>query len=151
MSILVDNNTRLLVQGITGREGTFHTNHMIAYGTNVVAGVTPGKGGMTFEGEGAKVPVFNTVQKAVEETGANSTVIFVPARFAVDAIFEAADAGIELIVCLTEYIPVLDMMVGDGGPVVEAQHHPDTHGFPHNHLLCIQQQANQCSKNPQCD
>ena len=110
MSILVDNNTRLLVQGITGREGTFHTNHMIAYGTNVVAGVTPGKGGMTFEGEGAKVPVFNTVQKAVEETGANSTVIFVPARFAVDAIFEAADAGIELIVCLTEYIPVLDMI-----------------------------------------
>ncbi len=110
MSILVDNNTRLLVQGITGREGTFHTNHMIAYGTNVVAGVTPGKGGMTFEGEGVKVPVFNTVQKAVEETGANSTVIFVPARFAVDAIFEAADAGIELIVCLTEYIPVLDMI-----------------------------------------
>jgi succinyl-CoA synthetase alpha subunit len=107
---LVDNNTRLLVQGITGREGTFHTNHMIAYGTNVVAGVTPGKGGMTFEGEGLKVPIFNTVQKAVEATGANSTVIFVPARFAVDAIYEAADAGIELIVCLTEYIPVLDMI-----------------------------------------
>ena len=97
MSILVDNNTRLLVQGITGREGTFHTNHMIAYGTNVVAGVTPGKGGAIFEGEGAKVPVFNTVQKAVEETGANATVIFVPARFAVDAIYEAADASIELI------------------------------------------------------
>lgn len=110
MSILVDNNTRLLVQGITGREGTFHTNHMIAYGTNVVAGVTPGKGGSVFESAGASVPVFNTVQKAVEETGANSTVIFVPARFAVDAIFEAADAGIELIVCLTEYIPVLDMI-----------------------------------------
>jgi succinyl-CoA synthetase alpha subunit len=110
MSILVDNDTRLLVQGITGREGTFHTNQMIAYGTNVVAGVTPGKGGMTFEGGGAKVPVFNTVQKAVEETGANATVIFVPARFAVDAIYEAADAGIELIVCLTEYIPVLDMI-----------------------------------------
>jgi len=110
MSILVDNNTRLLVQGITGREGTFHTNHMIAYGTNVVAGVTPGKGGTTFAGEGANVPVFNTVRKAVEDTGANSTVIFVPARFAVDAIFEAADAGIELIVCLTEYIPVLDMI-----------------------------------------
>jgi succinyl-CoA synthetase alpha subunit len=83
---------------------------MIAYGTNVVAGVTPGKGGMLFEGEGVKVPVFNTVQRAVEETGANTTVIFVPARFAVDAIFEAADAGIELIVCLTEYIPVLDMI-----------------------------------------
>jgi succinyl-CoA synthetase alpha subunit len=83
---------------------------MIAYGTNVVAGVTPGKGGMIFAGEGAKVPVFNTVQKAVEETGANASVIFVPARFAVDAIYEAADAGIELIVCLTEYIPVLDMI-----------------------------------------
>ena len=110
MSILVDNNTRLLVQGITGREGTFHTNHMIAYGTNVVAGVTPGKGGMTFNGEGADVPVFNTVQKAVEDTGANTSLIFVPARFAVDAIYEAADAGIELIVCLTEYIPVLDMI-----------------------------------------
>lgn len=110
MSILVNNDTRLLVQGITGREGSFHTNHMIAYGTNVVAGVTPGKGGMMFEGEGARVPVFNTVQRAVEETGANATLIFVPARFAVDAIFEAADAGIELIVCLTEYIPVLDMI-----------------------------------------
>jgi succinyl-CoA synthetase alpha subunit len=110
MSILVDKNTRLLVQGITGREGTFHTNHMIAYGTNVVAGVTPGKGGMTFEGEGAEVPIFNTVKRAVEETGANATVIFVPARFAVDAILEAADAGIELVVCLTEYIPVLDMI-----------------------------------------
>ncbi len=110
MSILVDKNTRLLVQGITGREGTFHTNHMIAYGTNVVAGVTPGKGGMTFTGDGAKVPVFNTVQTAVEDTGANSSIIFVPARFAVDAIYEAADAGIELIVCLTEYIPVLDMI-----------------------------------------
>ena len=110
MSILVDKKTRLLVQGITGREGTFHTNHMIAYGTNVVAGVTPGKGGQIFEGEGASVPVFNTAQKAVEETGANTTVIFVPARFAADAIYEAADAGIELIVCLTEYIPVLDMI-----------------------------------------
>ena len=110
MSILVDKNTRLLVQGITGREGAFHTGHMIAYGTNVVAGVTPGKGGQTFEAEGAKVPVFNTVKKAVEDTGANATCIFVPARFAVDAIYEAADAGIELIVCLTEYIPVLDMI-----------------------------------------
>lgn len=110
MSILVDNNTRLLVQGITGREGAFHTGHMIAYGTNVVAGVTPGKGGQIFEAEGANVPVFNTVKKAVEDTGANATCIFVPARFAVDAIYEAADAGIELIVCLTEYIPVLDMI-----------------------------------------
>ncbi len=110
MSILVDKNTRLLVQGITGREGTFHTNHMIAYGTNVVAGVTPGKGGLVFEGEGAQVPVFNTVQKAVEVTGANASLIFVPARFAADAIYEAADSGVELIVCLTEYIPVLDMI-----------------------------------------
>jgi succinyl-CoA synthetase alpha subunit len=110
MSILVDKNTRLLVQGITGREGSFHTSQMIDYGTNVVAGVTPGKGGQIFEAEGSKVPVFNTVKKAVEETGANTTCIFVPARFAVDAIYEAADAGIELIVCLTEYIPVLDMI-----------------------------------------
>ena len=110
MSILVDKNTRLLVQGITGREGTFHTTQMIEFGTNVVAGVTPGKGGQTFEGGGAKVPVFDTVRKAVDETGANTTCIFVPARFAVDAIYEAADAGIDLIVCLTEYIPVLDMI-----------------------------------------
>jgi succinyl-CoA synthetase alpha subunit len=110
MSILVDKNTRLLVQGITGREGSFHTSQMIDYGTNVVAGVTPGKGGQVFESDGTKVPVFNTVKKAVEETDANTTCIFVPARFAVDAIYEAADAGIELIVCLTEYIPVLDMI-----------------------------------------
>ena len=110
MSILVDKNKRLLVQGITGREGSFHTSQMIDYGTNVVAGVTPGKGGQVFESDGTKVPVFNTVKKAVEETDANTTCIFVPARFAVDAIYEAADAGIELIVCLTEYIPVLDMI-----------------------------------------
>jgi succinyl-CoA synthetase alpha subunit len=110
MSILVDKNTRLLVQGITGREGSFHTGQMIDFGTNVVAGVTPGKGGQTFEAEGAKVPVYNTVKHAVEDTGANTTCIFVPARFAVDAIYEAADAGIELIVCLTEYIPVQDMI-----------------------------------------
>jgi succinyl-CoA synthetase alpha subunit len=110
MSILVGKDTRLLVQGITGREGSFHTSQMIDYGTNVVAGVTPGKGGQTFESDGTKVPVFNTVKKAVEETNANTTCIFVPARFAVDAIYEAADAGIELIVCLTEYIPVLDMI-----------------------------------------
>ena len=110
MSILVGKDTRLLVQGITGREGSFHTSQMIDYGTNVVAGVTPGKGGQTFESDGTKVPVFNTVKKAVEETSANTTCIFVPARFAVDAIYEAADAGIELIVCLTEYIPVLDMI-----------------------------------------
>jgi succinyl-CoA synthetase alpha subunit len=110
MSILVDKNTRLLVQGITGREGTFHTEQMIAYGTNVVAGVTPGKGGQWLTFDSAKVPIFDTVKESVEATGANATIIFVPARFAVDAIYEAADAGLPLIVCLTEHIPVLDMV-----------------------------------------
>lgn len=108
MSILVGKETRLLVQGITGREGLFHTQQMVAYGTQVVAGVTPGKGGeWVLDG---KIPVFDTVKKAVEATGANTSVIFVPARFAPDAIYEAADAGIELIVCITEGIPVQDMM-----------------------------------------
>jgi len=106
LSILVDQNTRLLVQGITGREGTFHTQQMKAYGTNVVAGVTPGRGGLTHEG----VPVFNTVAEAVRQTGANASVIYVPAAFAADAIMEAADAGIPLVVCITEGIPVLDMV-----------------------------------------
>jgi succinyl-CoA synthetase alpha subunit len=106
MSILVDSDTRLVVQGVTGREGTYHTQQMIAYGTQVVAGVTPGKGGEWVEG----APVFNTVRKAAEATGANTSVIFVPARFAPDAIYEAADAGIRLIVCITERIPVLDMI-----------------------------------------
>ncbi|MCI0399000.1 MAG: succinate--CoA ligase subunit alpha [Chloroflexi bacterium] len=106
MSILVDKNTRLLVQGITGREGAFHTQQMIEYGTRVVAGVTPGKGGEWVHG----VPVFNTVRKAVEATGANCSVIYVPARFAPDAIYEAADAGLQLIVCITERIPVQDMI-----------------------------------------
>ena len=110
MSILVDKNTRLVVQGITGREGGFHTEQMAAYGTNVVAGVTPGKGGQWFETDSQKIPVFDTVKTAVEATGANASVIFVPARFAVDAIYEAADAGLPLVVCLTEYIPVLDMI-----------------------------------------
>jgi len=110
MSILVDKNTRLVVQGITGREGGFHTQQMAAYGTNVVAGVTPGKGGQWFETDSQKIPVFDTVKTAVEATGANASVIFVPARFAVDAIYEAADAGLPLVVCLTEYIPVLDMI-----------------------------------------
>lgn len=110
MSILVDKNTRLVVQGITGREGGFHTEQMAAYGTNVVAGVTPGKGGQWFETDSQKVPVFDTVKTAVEATGANASVIFVPARFAVDAIYEAADAGLPLVVCLTEYIPVQDMI-----------------------------------------
>ncbi len=108
MSILINKNTRLLVQGITGNEGLFHTTQMKAYGTNVVAGVTPGKGGeWVLEG---KVPVFDSVKFAVEATGANTSIIFVPARFASDAIFEAADAGLELIVCITEGIPVQDMM-----------------------------------------
>lgn len=110
MSILVDKNTRLLVQGITGREGTFHTNQMIAFGTNVVGGVVPGKGGQFFEGEGSRVPIFDSVREAVESTGANASIIFVPAKFAPDAMYEAADAGLPLVVCLTEHIPVLDMI-----------------------------------------
>ena len=108
MSIFVNKNTRLLVQGITGHEGLFHTQQMVAYGTNVVAGVTPGKGGeWVMDG---KIPVFDTVKTAVDTTGANTSVIFVPARFAPDAMFEAADAGVSLIICITEGIPVQDMM-----------------------------------------
>lgn len=110
MSILVDKNTRLLVQGITGREGTFHTNQMIAFGTNVVGGVVPGKGGQSFEGERTKLPIFDSVREATEATGANASIIFVPAKFAPDAMYEAADAGLTLIVCLTEHIPVLEMI-----------------------------------------
>jgi len=106
LSILVDKNTRLIVQGITGREGTFHTLQCSAYGTSVVGGVTPGKGGTTHEG----LPVFNTVAEARQQTGANATMIFVPPPFAADAILEAADAGIELIVCITEGIPTFDMI-----------------------------------------
>jgi succinyl-CoA synthetase alpha subunit len=107
MSILVDKNTRLLVQGITGKAGGFHARQCADYGTQVVAGVTPGRGGETWEG---KVPVFNTSHEAREKTGCNATMIFVPAPGAADAILEAADAGIELIVCITEGIPVIDMM-----------------------------------------
>jgi succinyl-CoA synthetase alpha subunit len=107
MAIFIGEQTRLVVQGITGRDGSFHTRQMIEYGTRVVAGVTPGKGGLTFDGT---VPVFNTVAEAVVEQGANTSVIYVPARFAADAILEAADAGIELIVCITEGIPVAEMM-----------------------------------------
>jgi succinyl-CoA synthetase alpha subunit len=107
MSILVDKNTRLLVQGITGKAGSFHAKQCAEYGTNVVAGVTPGRGGETWE---SKVPVFNTSAEAREKTGCNATMIFVPPPGAADAILEAADAGIELIVCITEGIPVIDMM-----------------------------------------
>ncbi len=106
MAILIDDHTRLVVQGITGREGQFHTLRNRAYGTNVVAGVTPGKGGQDVEG----IPVFDTVAEAVERTGANTSLIFVPARFAAGSVYEAADAGVGLAVCITEGIPVLDMV-----------------------------------------
>src|ERR671923_2637516 len=106
MAVLIDRNTRLIVQGITGREGTFHAKQAAAYGTQVVGGVTPGKGGTTHEGW----PVFNSVHDAIRETGANATVIFVPPPFAADAIMEAADAGIPLAVAITEGIPVVDML-----------------------------------------
>jgi succinyl-CoA synthetase alpha subunit len=106
VSIFIDRSTRLVVQGITGREGSFHTRQMLEYGTAVVAGVTPGKGGQRFDD---KVPIFNTVAQAVVETGANTSVIYVPPAMAAGAVFEAADAGLALIVCITEGVPVLDM------------------------------------------
>ncbi len=118
MSVLVDKNTKLLVQGITGSEGTFHTQQMMEYGTNVVGGVTPGKGGSTHIG----VPVFNTVADAVAKTGANATCIFVPPAFAADAILEAEAAGVALIVCITEGIPIRDMI-----PVYEVIRNSKTH------------------------
>ena len=107
MSILVDGKTRVVVQGITGNEGLFHTKQMTEYGTKVVAGVTPGKGGQKIEG----IPVFNSVMEAVKETGANGSAIFVPPAFAADAIMEAADSGVSVVVCLTEGIPTLDMVM----------------------------------------
>ena len=107
MSIIIDQNTRLIVQGITGREGTFHTEQMLAYGTNVVAGVTPGKGGQEVLG----VPVFNTVREAVEATNANATVIFVPAKFTKASVLEALDAGLKTILTIAEHVPVHDMML----------------------------------------
>ncbi|HHE33093.1 MAG TPA: succinate--CoA ligase subunit alpha [Chlorobaculum parvum] len=115
MSVLVNKDTRLVVQGITGGEGTFHTSQILEYGTNVVAGVTPGKGGILYNGNEKDqfcrpVPVFDTVRDAVEKAEANATVIFVPAPFAADAIMEAADAGLKVIICITEGIPVNDMM-----------------------------------------
>jgi succinyl-CoA synthetase alpha subunit len=110
MAIFTDGSTRLVVQGITGRDGSFHARERIEYGTQVVAGVTPGKGGQTFEGRNGKdVPIFNAMDEAVAETGANASVIFVPPAFAAGAIMEAADAGIELIVAITEGVPVQDM------------------------------------------
>jgi len=106
VSIFIDKTTRLLIQGITGRDGSFHARQMIEYGTQVVGGVTPGKGGQKFD---EKVPIFNTVEDAVKKTGANATVIYVPPPFAADAMMEAADAGVSFIVCITEGVPVLDM------------------------------------------
>jgi succinyl-CoA synthetase alpha subunit len=106
MSILIDENSRVVVQGITGSEGTFHTKHCLEYGTKIVAGVTPGKGGQKVE----QMPVFNTVKEAVEKEGANISIIFVPPAFAADAIIEAADSGINLVVCITEGIPTIDML-----------------------------------------
>src|SRR2546430_12713819 len=114
MSVLVDKSTRLVVQGITGKEGTFHTIQMVEYGTNVVGGVTPGKGGTTHEG----IPVFNTVAAAVKEAGANASVIYVPPAFAADAIMEAADAGISAGGCINEGVPTLDLgkVMREAGP-----------------------------------
>lgn len=106
MAILVDQNTKVIVQGITGSHGSFHTKQMLEYGTKIVGGVTPGKGGQTCEG----VPVFNTMREAVKTTSANTSVIYVPAKFAKEAIFEAVDHGIRLVVCITEGIPILDMV-----------------------------------------
>lgn len=110
MAIFIDNDTKLVVQGITGRDGSFHTREMMEYGTNVVAGVTPGKGGQTFEGpDGKTVPIFNAMDEAVAETGANTSVIYVPPAFASGAILEAADSGVSFVVAITEGVPVLDM------------------------------------------
>ena len=110
MAIFIDENTKLLVQGITGRDGSFHARSMMEYGTKVVGGVTPGKGGQTFDGgNGRTAPIFDTMEQAVRETGANTSVIYVPPAFAADAIMEAADSGVQLVVAITEGIPVLDM------------------------------------------
>lgn len=116
MSVLIDKNSKVLVQGVTGRDGSFHALKMRSYGTNIVGGTSPGKGGQNVEG----IPVFNTVAEAVEKTGADTSIIFVPAPFAKDAMFEAADAGIKLIVCITEGVPVMD--------AVAAQHYTKLKG-----------------------
>ena len=118
MSILINNDTKLVVQGITGKEGAFHTKQMVTYGTQICAGVTPGKGGQK---DGNDIPIFNTVAEAMTETGANSSVIFVPPSFAADACMEAIDAGINLIVCITEGIPIMDMI-----PLKKALDNSDT-------------------------
>lgn len=110
MAIFIDNDTRLVVQGITGRDGSFHTGQMMEYGTRVVAGVTPGKGGQSFEGpDGQKVPIFNSMDEAVAKSGANASVVYVPPAFAAGAVMEAADSGVSLVVAITEGVPVLDM------------------------------------------
>lgn len=109
MAIFIDQDTKLVVQGITGRDGSFHTEQMIEYGTRVVAGVTPGKGGQSFHANGSSVPIFDTMQQAVHETGADASVVYVPPAFAADAVMEAAEAGIGFIVCITEGLPVQDM------------------------------------------
>ncbi|MGB2769714.1 MAG: CoA-binding protein, partial [Candidatus Zixiibacteriota bacterium] len=106
MSILIDKKTKVVVQGITGRDGAFHTKQMLDYGTKIVAGVTPGKAGETVEG----VPVFDSVKEAKDATGANTSVIYVPSKFAVDAIYEAAEAGIDLVICISEGVPAMDML-----------------------------------------
>ncbi len=128
MAIFVDENTRLVVQGITGRDGSFHTRQMMEYGTQVVAGVTPGKGGQFFEGpDGKKVPIFNTVEDAVNEAGANTSAIYVPPAFASGAVLEAAGAGISFIVCITEgragsgHDPGPEVREGQGGPAARAR------------------------------
>ena len=126
MSILVDKDTKLVVSGLTGREGTFHGLQQPRYGTDLVAGVTPGKGGQDVEG----VPVFNTVHEAVAETGANTAMIFVPPRFAADAILEAADAGVEPIICITEGIPAHDMLRVYNAPQAHRHHAPDRPQLP---------------------
>jgi succinyl-CoA synthetase alpha subunit len=109
MAIFIDNDTRVIVQGITGRDGSFHARSMLAYGTKIVGGVTPGKGGQAFDGGNGGVPIFDTMEQAVQATGANTSVVYVPPAFAADAIMEAADAGVAFIVAITEGIPVLDM------------------------------------------
>ena len=141
MSILVDKSTRLLVQGLTGREGTFHAKNAAAYGTHVVGGVTPGKGGTTHEGW----PIFNTVSEAVDKTGANATVIFVPPPGAADAIMEAADAGIPLIVCITEGIPAHGH--GQGLGVSEDEElAPDRAQLPGHHLARASARSASCRR-----